>query len=176
MTIPRHAAPIPPPARSPARYCDLPLPPYRFVPGRCPHPHRDPEGHGGGLTADTPDEVAFRYGVDLFNARFYWEAHEAWETVWRRAAAGSPEHHATKGLIQITASLLTLFMGRVEASRALAARGALLLDRASHGVPRYRGLRLAEVARLARQRVVEPSVPGPLDAAAFFIALEPPSA
>ena len=27
------------------RYTNLPLPAYRFVPGKAPHPTRDPDGH-----------------------------------------------------------------------------------------------------------------------------------
>ncbi|MFG0251608.1 MAG: hypothetical protein ACF8NJ_01890, partial [Phycisphaerales bacterium JB038] len=29
----------------PARYTDLPFPPYRYLPGAYPHPTLDPQGH-----------------------------------------------------------------------------------------------------------------------------------
>ena len=164
--------PVPPPAEFPTRFCLRPFPPYRFVPGRCPHPHRDPEGHGVGAAPDTPAGEAWRYGVDLFNARFYWEAHEAWETVWRATPRGSTAYLAAKGMIQIAASLLTLHMRRVEASRRLASRGADLLERARVGGRRYRQVDLATVERLTRERMVEPADPPHLEDAAFVIQLE----
>ncbi|TGQ49534.1 DUF309 domain-containing protein, partial [Mesorhizobium sp. M1C.F.Ca.ET.210.01.1.1] len=27
----------------------------------------------------------FRWGIDLFNHGYYWEAHEAWEPLWHAA-------------------------------------------------------------------------------------------
>jgi len=164
--------PIPPPRELPERFCGRPFPPYRFVPGRCPHPHRDPAGHGVGIAPSTPPNEAWRYGVDLFNARFYWEAHEAWEAVWRTAERGSHAYLATKGMIQITASLLTLYMCRSDASRNLASRGVELLERAIASNRRYRQLELDVVARLVRLHVVEPPELPELEAAAFVIALE----
>jgi uncharacterized protein len=164
--------PVPPPAELPARFCRRPFPPYRFVPGRCPHPHRDPEGHGVGVAPDTPAAEAWRYGVDLFNARFYWEAHEAWEAVWRATSRGSTAYLATKGMIQIAASFLTLHMRRVEASRRLALRGAELLERARAGSGRYRQVDLAAVARLARARMVQPAGVPRLEDAAFLVELD----
>ncbi len=125
-----------------------------------------------GVAPSTPTNEAWRYGVDLFNARFYWEAHEAWEVVWRTAERGSAAYYATKGMIQITASLLTLYMCRTDASRHLASRGAELLERAIASSRRYRELDLGSVARLARRRVVEPPELPELEAAAFVIALE----
>jgi predicted metal-dependent hydrolase len=115
---------------------------------------------------------AWRYGVDLFNARFYWEAHEAWEAVWRATSRGSTDYFATKGMIQIAASLLTLHMRRIEASRRLASRGADLLERARVGSRKYRQVDLAAVARLARERVADPAELPRLEDAAFVVELE----
>ena len=67
------------------------FPPYAYIPGRAPHPTRDPKGHNYGAEFETPkppdpdDWRACRdylYGIDLFNHGFYWEAHEAWEGLW----------------------------------------------------------------------------------------------
>ncbi len=163
--------PIPPPRSLPERFCCRPFPPYRFVPGRCPHPHRDADGHGVGVDPTTPAHEAWRYGVDLFNARFFWEAHEAWESVWRATPPGSSAYWATKGMIQVTASLLTLYMCRTDACRHLAARGAAMLERASAEQPRFRHLDLGRVARTVRARVIEPAKLPELDDAAFQLEL-----
>src|SRR2546430_17222014 len=92
---------------------DCPLPPYTFVPGQTPHPVSDPEGHSYGARHETPESVGpddwrssrpYLFGIDLFNAGFYWEAHETWEGLWH--ARGPPGRTADflKGLIQMTAA------------------------------------------------------------------------
>ncbi len=65
------------------------FPPYAFVPGGpWPHPTGSPEGHSAGRGAEPVPPIpegdwagspAYRRGIALFNAGFYWEAHEAWE-------------------------------------------------------------------------------------------------
>jgi hypothetical protein len=79
---------------------EKPFPSYAFVPGRHPHPIRDPDGHSFGqeektLPAPIPEELAgnihFRFGLDLFNFGYYWEAHEAWEELMAcRRPKGEP--------------------------------------------------------------------------------------
>ncbi|MGH8654417.1 MAG: hypothetical protein ACREYE_20620 [Gammaproteobacteria bacterium] len=79
-----HAEPLPP-EPSPRRYCARSFPAYRFVPGRNPHPLRDPKGHSYGAsramaTRFEPSQwrtsTDYLYGVDLFNYCYWWEAHE----------------------------------------------------------------------------------------------------
>src|SRR5262245_62105594 len=85
------------------------LPPYTYVPGRRPHPHSDPLGHRYGhdwpaaiaVTAEGwADSPLYLIGIDLFNHGYYWEAHEAWESLWH--ACGRTGNVATflKALIQ----------------------------------------------------------------------------
>ena len=68
----------------------------------------------------------YRWGIDLYNAGYYWEAHEAWEQLWRQAVAESPAHQLLQGLIQSTASALKARVQQWSACRKLADRG---LDR-----------------------------------------------
>ena len=153
---------IPPPSPVCSRVCQRPLPPYRYVPGIHPHPTRDPQGHRTGAVGLTTEEQ-WRYGIDLFNARYYFEAHEAWEHVWRTTVRGSPEFRALKGLIQIAASLLVLHLGRFAASRILATRGVGNLRTASTCRPVVGGLKLVRVAQEAAQRLLEPPYPSSLE-------------
>ncbi len=96
------------------RYSALPFPPYTYVPGSgTPHPVSDSRGHMYGVNHAIPDPLdpihwhdceTYLYAADLFNHGFYWEAHEAWESLWH--AAG---HHGTiadflKGLIKLAAA------------------------------------------------------------------------
>ncbi len=100
---------MPPPRFVP----DAAFPPYTFVPGRAPHPIRDPAGHLFGQTLELPppldparwqDSRAYLYGVDLFNHGYYWEAHELWEGLWRTAGRAGQLADFLKGLIKLAAA------------------------------------------------------------------------
>jgi uncharacterized protein len=166
------AVSIPPPPAAQKRLSSQPLPAYRFVPGRHPHPTRNPEGHGVERAAELDEREAWLYGIDLFNTRYFWEAHEAWEKVWHAAPNGSRGREVVKGLIQIAAALLKLHLGNEAAARGLAARGVVRIEAAAaqHGV--WRGLHLEPVARLARQRIVDAPPPLSLEHAVFELDLE----
>lgn len=97
------------------RYSKEDFPSYAYVSGKTPHPRRDAGGHSFGLpepiSSKTQPEYwrethLYLYGVDLFNAGYYWEAHEAWESLWK--ALGPDSDHATflQGLIQVAAASL----------------------------------------------------------------------
>ena len=55
--------------------------------------------------------IDYLYGVDLFNYRYWWEAHETWEGIWvavgRRTAMGQ----FMQGLIQVSVAHLKGFQG-----------------------------------------------------------------
>ncbi|QDU37314.1 hypothetical protein Mal4_16240 [Maioricimonas rarisocia] len=94
-------------------FADWPLPPYTFVPGHAPHPIRDPAGHSFGtepepaspLTADNwPHSRPYLRGFDLFNAGFYWEAHETWEGAWIACGRRGTTADFLKGLIKLAAA------------------------------------------------------------------------
>ncbi len=97
------------------------LPAYRYVPGETPHPITDPEGHSYGADQTAADEPleAFRYGVDLYNAGYWWEAHEARESVWLSITPNSAERHALRGMIQVANAFLKVHMARAGAVRKL---------------------------------------------------------
>ena len=90
-----------------------PMPPYSYVPGKFPHPIRDPQGHSFGEVAEEVvnfnprqwhDCQAYLRGIDLFNHGFYWEAHEAWEAVWNAAGRQGTVADFIKGLIKLAAA------------------------------------------------------------------------
>jgi uncharacterized protein len=108
------------------------LPPYRFVPGRNPHPSRDPKGHSYGLspalaTGFEPGEwqssVDYLYGVDLFNYRYWWEAHETWEGLWIAVGRRTPVGQFLQGLIQVSAAHLKRFQGLYAPAERLVQEG-----------------------------------------------------
>lgn len=104
------------------------LPSYRYAPGWLPHPSADPEGHSYGKPEpDVPHFPAeqwaldeeYLYGVDLFNRRYYWEAHEAWEYVWHGCDKARTQGLFVQGLIQLSAALLKWHLGSEAGTRKL---------------------------------------------------------
>ncbi|WP_200343155.1 DUF309 domain-containing protein, partial [Rhodovibrio sodomensis] len=151
----------PPPRYLPARA----LPPYAYLPhrdpaDRHPHPARDPCGHvrdgtPGPEVTGPPDPDAWRetpaflWGVDLYNAGYYWEAHEAWEDLWRAAGDGAAAA-LLHGLIKLAAAGVKAGVGnpRGTARHAGAAAG-LFAPLAAGGHARLFGLDPRALARAA---------------------------
>ena len=106
---------------------ERPLPARRFVPGHTPRPTEELE-------------PGFRFGIDLYHAGFLWEAHEAWEGVWKES-----RDPLIQGLIQMAASLLKRHLGNERGGRKLADRARLNLERAAAVAPVQRGLDLPEL-------------------------------
>ena len=95
------------------------FPPYAYLPGRHLHPVRDAGGHSYGIKP-TVDIDGRQWGADLFDAGYYWEAHEAWEPFWQ-AASGS-ERALLKALILLAAAGLKLREGKTAAAHRHAGR------------------------------------------------------
>lgn len=97
------------------RLSRTPLPPYRYLPGINAHPTRDPSGHSYGRHEDKllylepslwRQNEPYLFGVDLYNYAFWWESHEAWESVWHTTDKDSPYGQYLQGLIQIAAAFI----------------------------------------------------------------------
>ena len=58
-------------------------------------------------------------GADLFNRWYFWEAHEAWEPLWRAQPADSESARFIQGLVGVAAALLKLHMREVTAAHTL---------------------------------------------------------
>ncbi len=76
-----------------------------------PHPFSDHLGHSYGIAHDAidpGDELAIKsvhdWGIDLFNQGYYWEAHEAWESLWHAFGRTGPQADFIKGLIKLAAA------------------------------------------------------------------------
>ena len=101
------------------------LPPYSYVPGHdLPHPVNDPRGHLHASRESAPeheppitaatlaDNARWLYALDLFNAGFYWEAHEAWEGFWHALGRTTPEAKFIQGLIHLAAACVKVREGK----------------------------------------------------------------
>jgi uncharacterized protein len=138
---------------------DVPFPPYTYVPGQAPHPQSDPAGHSYGRRdppppairdADWPQSVAYLHAVDLFNHGYYWEAHEAWESLWHAAGRRGPIADLLKGLIKLAAAGVKAREGRPTGVKSHTRRAAELFHEAqADGGDTMLGLRLEELATQA---------------------------
>jgi predicted metal-dependent hydrolase len=145
------------------RYClARELPPYSYVPGKgLPHPVGDERGHSFGRH-DPPavplaekswrENETWLYAIDLFNHGYYWEAHEAWESLWHAARRSGPTADLLKGLIKLAAAGVKSREDRPRGVAQHARRAAELLEAASSqlGDSPY-GLALADVRSEALQ-------------------------
>lgn len=125
-----------------------PLPPYRYLPGRNPHPLRHAGGHLRRADAPTPRNGTERlaYARKLFEARFYWEAHEAWETQWHITTVPA-DRAMLKTLIQLAAGHLKRELGAAQQAKGLYLRARTSLESCA---PRRRvlGVSIARVESL----------------------------
>jgi len=100
---------------------------------------------------DARDNLAWNYGVRLFNEGYYWECHEVLEAVWMNAAPNSREKHLVQGIIHLANAQLKQRMKRPNAAQRLNLLALECFDRLNSGkVPRVMGLDIGEIIELAR--------------------------
>ncbi|MCA9119276.1 MAG: DUF309 domain-containing protein [Planctomycetales bacterium] len=140
----------------------VPMPEYSYVPGKFPHPIRDPNGHSFG---EARGEIvnfdprrwrscdAYVRGIDLFNHGFYWESHEAWEAVWNAAGREGTIADFTKGLIKLAAACVKAREGSAIGVARHATRARRLFDMLQPTSPRLMGLSTEELKNIAQKLV-----------------------
>lgn len=146
-----------PPDPSWPRYSHRRFPSYRFIPGRSPHPRRDPRGHSYGQAAAKPvlllpeqwrqaDE--YLYGIDLYNYAYWWECHEVLEGLWHAAGHKTEQGNFFRALIQLAAANIKRFIGHHQATENLLLRGLARLE----NIPeRYMGVDVVSLIDNLRQ-------------------------
>ena len=154
----------------------VPLPAYSFVPGGpWPHPNRSPAG-----TRIAPPPAAtsrsgartqwwsarFLRGVELFNAGYYWEAHEVWEELWHVEGRRGPTADVLKALIKLAAAGVKVREGREHGVRTHCRRAARVVRLGGRaGGRRQLGLDLDLWAERCRELAENPPRdPGPAGA------------
>jgi hypothetical protein len=139
---------------------DRALPAYSFVPGRFPHPESDPRGHSFAASPTPPPPLdpdrwcnspTYLYGIDLFNAGYFWEAHVEWESLWLAAGRTGAVADFLKGLIKLAAAGVKGREGRSDGVRGHARRAAELFQQvaAAHGEC-LMGLRFEDLLSLSQ--------------------------
>jgi predicted metal-dependent hydrolase len=147
---------------------DVPFPPYRFVPGHTPHPFAQKGGYAYGERppappflprADWRGNEPYLRGLDFFNRGWWWEAHEAWESLWHVVEGRDAAQHALlKALIQLAASALNRERAHDRGAEDLLVTALAGLQRAAleAGGPQLMGLDLDDLARSAQHHLARP--------------------
>lgn len=134
------------------RYSTKPFPSYRFLPGKNPHPRRDPLGHSYGqpepkFLAFPPEgwhkSEDYLYGIDLYNYAYWWECHEVFEGLWHAAGHDTEQGNFFQALIQLAAANLKSFVGNQHAAGNLLSSG---LERLQKLPLFYMGVNVAALA------------------------------
>lgn len=150
------------------RYTSRPFPPYRFVPGRTPHPRRDPRGHSYGRPEPAPALFSpgrwhqahdYLYGIDLYNFAYWWECHKIFEGLWKAAGRDSVEGNIFQALIQLAAAYLKRFTGNRHAAGVLVRNGLARLERTPG---HYMGIDVAGLIEALRPHLTGTARPEPL--------------
>jgi hypothetical protein len=92
------------------------------------------------------EEELFARGVELFNTRCFFEAHEAWEEIWLYTAP--PEKTFLQGLIQVTAAFHHHSRENLRGTKSLLRAGLLKLE---DFPPHHRGLNIEKLRKVARR-------------------------
>jgi predicted metal-dependent hydrolase len=91
-------------------------------------------------------------GIDLFNEHRFWEAHEAWEAMWLKAAG--EEKTFLQGLIQLAAAYHHVQRGTVRGGARLFEAALAKLDRFPAGYSGVDRATAVDSARKIRSRIL----------------------
>jgi uncharacterized protein len=151
-----------------------PLPARAFVPGG-PWPRPEERSQKVPPLAD-PSGLgleALRRGIELFDAGFYWEAHEVWETLWHAEGRKGSNADVIKGLIKLAAAGVKVRERQPHGVSTHAARAAILFDQVQKTRGRdWLGLDLSELAEFAQAIAQTPPEDRSLEGAAVSIVFE----
>ena len=87
---------------------------------------------------DWVTDPAAMFAADLFDHRFFWEAHEAWEAMWHECPKPSVDRDVLQSLIQTAAALLQFHLGANRSAALLLARARSRM--AQTDVSRHQGI------------------------------------
>jgi predicted metal-dependent hydrolase len=122
--------------------------------------------------------TAYLRGVSLFNAGYYWEAHEAWEALWHAHGRRGASAAVLKGLIKLAAAGVKVRERQPHGVAIHARRAAALFQEArATGGNRQFGLDLSQwidqAEQIADHPPGDPEPPGAPVSRVFSFRIEP---
>ncbi len=162
-----------------------PLPRAAYIPGGPFSRPNEPRDESLRTPAPIPDDpagwttsAAYRRGVALWNAGYYWESHEVWESLWHAHRRVGPTADLLKALIKLGAAGVKVRQGQPRGVSVHAERAAALFEAVRSAVGDvHLGLNLTALAASARNLAAHPPRdPAGIDTAVvvvFAFRLEP---
>ncbi|MBI2337515.1 MAG: DUF309 domain-containing protein [Deltaproteobacteria bacterium] len=148
------------------RYSQFPFPAYRYVPAELPHPMM--------VSKPSEQDEQFRFGVDLFNHGYFWEAHEVWEGLWVKSK--NEEKLLLQAVILYAAGLLKLRQDQLKDFSSLTTAGFHKLNNLNEivffniNISKWQGFALNFKKRIEQEKI---TVQNPWEEQDFpFIKLE----
>jgi uncharacterized protein len=144
------------------RYSARLFPSYRFLPGKNPHPRRDPRGHSYGQPEPKPaafppdawhESEDYLYGIDLYNYAYWWECHEVFEGLWHAVGPDTEQGNFFQALIQLAAANLKRFLGNEQAAQKLARSAFARLQTLPH---LYMGVAVMDLSGIVQDDLAHP--------------------
>lgn len=115
--------------------------------------------------------AGYWHGIELFNQAQYWEAHEAWEELWKLAGRRGPLADFLKGLIKLAAAGVKAQKGVPVGVVSHARRATELFEQVRPMTgEQYCGLNLTELTAWAQALTARPS---PVPITRIGLNLEP---
>ncbi|MBI1322762.1 DUF309 domain-containing protein [bacterium] len=145
------------------------FPPYTYVPGGpWPHPKSHPQGHAHHTPEYTvppidPDHwqesETYQQANRLFDAGYYWEAHEAWERLWHASHRTGPVARMLKGLIKLAAAGVKIRELRPAGASTHAGRAQIIFQELCHELgPNFLGQDLESLVAFAERTKISPAL------------------
>jgi len=120
-----------------------------------------------------PSDPRFLKGIDYFNQREFFEAHEVWEDLWHEEHAEAK--HFIQGLIQVATALHHFGNGNLKGARLLYDSGVALLQPYPDNFWRIHLVRLRADMKYCFEKLLskpEDQLPGRMNKAPREIVLE----
>ena len=129
------------------------LKPPAYIPGGpYPRPGESPRQaqDSPGLAEGWKESAAYLVGFELFNAGYYWEAHEIWEMLWNHEGRTGPISDLLRGLIKLAAAGVKVRQNQKHGVVTHGTRAAVCFDaaRAVKGSP-ILGMDLVRLSQIA---------------------------
>ncbi len=78
------------------------------------------------------NSASYLYGIDLFNAGYWWECHEILEGLWLATGRETKAGHTMQAIIQCAAAHLKIALGHPIGARRLISHSRRHVDTAGH--------------------------------------------
>jgi len=117
-----------PPWPDAPRHSTLPFPSFRYLRSQ-PRPSASNIKSLTNLSSDNwRENESYLYGIDLYHAAYFWEAHECWEELWKREDKKSRSGLFLQGLILNTAAQFKSLLQNYEGLRNLSKSAIIKLE------------------------------------------------